>query len=298
MSVARSVIQADIELRLRDTGNAVWSEAEIQAAINAALRGAWPSWFTETTSDCIVVCENQLEYDLPTMTRLMGVWLERAPEYVTGVVDDVDFWPSNNNTISSYGHEWTTNEFVGWHAVIYSGTGAGMYSRVIANGTYSFTVDNSSQPWVNSWPPLSTIDSGDKFMIKNVDERLTGWRRILAYRTDKELNPTKLYLTTTGYLSGMYLRLYYVTAPGTLDADADTTDVPQEWIVREAIAYLQLMRLQEAPGHETDSAENLAAMWKGLADEYRDRHAQRFPTGTVRAEWETGTILLPADYPF
>lgn len=287
MSVARSVIQADIELRLRDTGNAVWSEAEIQAAINAALRGAWPSWFTETTSDCIVVCENQLEYDLPTMTRLIGVWLERAPEYYSDTATG-----GSDSTLENTDESWTVNEYAGWHCVIYDGTGAGQYALIASNTADTLTLTTTGYSW--SVAP----DSTSKYMIKNVDERLTGWRRILAYGTDKELNPTKLYLTTTGYLSGMYLRLYYLTAPGTLDADADTTDVPQEWVVREAIAYLQLMRLQEAPGHETDSAENLAAMWKGLADEYRDRHAQRFPMGTVRAEWETGTILLPADYPF
>lgn len=299
MATSRSTIRTNLSTRMRDTSHNIWTIAEKNEAINAAIRDAYPSWFTETvssygTANWLVVCEDKLKYTLPTMRRLLGVSLERCSSYEAGTATG-----ATASTLTDSSQSWTALEFkssvIGdvWHVVLYAGQYGGDYAVVVTNGTTSLTVSGTGY----NWGGVVYGDGSDKYMIKKVSEETHDWREIWAYRVDKDESPTTLYLTAP-YVAGMYLKLHYLTEPAELATDAAETSVPQEWIIRQAAAHLHLMRIQNAPGNETEVDVNLLSMYQGMADEYRHKHAMRFPAPTIRTERETEYHWTPDEYPF
>jgi hypothetical protein len=276
-----------LRTELSDRLNAnVWQPAEKDRAINAAIRDAYPAWFTETFTDELVVCEDKLFYNLPTMTRLIGVWLERPGEYFTGVATS-----GTNASLTDSAASWTVNEYAGWHVVIYDGTGAGQYASVTSNTATALTLTTSGYNWTVA------PDTTSYYMLKNVVDQNADYTQILAYNVDKNRNPTKLWLKAQ-YTPGFYLKLHYITEPTTLTADTDDTDVPAEYIINCAAGLLWFWRMGKAPGNEVEPAQNLATMFKGLSDDFKTRHAMRWPTETMKMERETRGSYVSSDYPF
>ncbi len=275
-----------------------WKPAEVTEAINMAIRDAYPSWFTEVLADKLVVCDNKLEYTLPTMRDLLWVREEQSGENDSGTATGGTCETDTMGILIDTSKSWTVNEYAGWHVVIYDGTGAGQYAVVSSNTATQLVMDltlNLVVAGTYNWTVAS--DSTSDYMVKNIPERASDFIPIYAWRTDKVRNPTTLYLTEPA-TSGMYLRLHYLTEPAELTADTDTTDVSQEWIARQALAHLYLMRMNDAPGLSVETMSNLGSVNQQLAKDYRDYHAMRFPSRSIRLEYRTNPPGLPLDWPF
>ncbi len=279
-----TLLKLRTELGARINSN-VWTNADKNYAINAAIRDAYPAWFTETFEDKLVVCEDKLFYDLPTMTRLIGVWIERPSEYFTGVSTGGTDTEMEDSTAS-----WTVGDYDGWHVALYDGQGAGQFATVNTSTATKVYFTN-----VSTWAGAPDTDS--KYMLKNTADQDSDYTQILAYRTNGNRSPTKLWLAAQ-YTPGFYLKLHYVTEPAELASDTDETDVPTEYIVNCAAGLLWLQRMGKAPGNEVEPAQNLATMYKGLSDKYKQDHAQRWPAETMKMERETRGHYVPADWPF
>ncbi len=263
-----------------------WSPSDYHRAIDMAIRTAYPSWFTESVSsidntDVAVICTEKLEYDLPTMTRLLGVWVESCDEYDTGTATGGTAGVLTGTLIDSV-QAWTVNEYAGWNVVIYDGTGAGQY-MVVASNTAT-TLTGSFVLSDHDWTVAP--DSTSEYMIKNPDNRTSDYRAIHAFRTDTRLAPSLLYLTYP-YTDGMFLRYHYLTEPAVMTTDAGTTDVPIEWLTFQAATFLEMMRMQYAPGNEVDVDKSLIPLYQGMADDYMKKHAMKFPSYSLRVENES-----------
>lgn len=281
-----ATIRSDLSIMLRDTSHNIWSAAEKLAALNFAIRNAYPSWYTETFADTLVVQEDKLEYDLPTMTRLIDVAVEQSGNYTNGVATG-----GSTSTLEDTNASWTTNEYAGWHVTLYYGTSAGQYALVASNTATALTLTTSGYNWTAS------PDTTSKYCIKDYATQDFAFRPIWGYKVNKTKSPTKLYLAAP-YTPGMYLRLHYVTAPAELSDDADTTIVPDEWLVLQAAARLHLMRMENAPGHHVDVDQGLFQYYQTLADNFKANHSFRFPPTQIRIESEAGGFAYPDDYPF
>jgi hypothetical protein len=273
------------ELSARLNAN-VWTDAEKKYAINAAIRDAYPAWFTEVMAEELVVCEDQQTYDLLVMRKLLGVYLEQPDEYITGTATGGTY-----TELADTSQNWDDNAYAWWHVTIYGGTGKGSYALIDHSEANKVYFSETGKYW-----NTSGTDTTSKYMLKNEIES-TDYTQILAYSVDKESNPTKLYLKAQ-YTPGFYLRLHYIIEPEELVEDTDETDVPAEYIVNSAAAMLWLWRMGKAPGNEIEPAQNLATMFKGLADKYKAEHGMRWPTETMRTERETRGAYTPADWPF
>lgn len=298
MSESLSNIRSTLSIYVRDPDNEKWTETEKNAAINAAIGDAYPAWFTEVTSsggaaNWLVVCEDRMEYTLPTMKRLLGVAVEICDEYESGTIN-----ATTTSALTADDVSWTVAEFAqagddydAYDVVVYTGPGQGEYARIGTNSATALELVTSGYNWSGA------AATHGEYMIKNVSDRTRDWHEIWAFRTDVLDTPSTLYLTAN-YISGMYLKLHYVTAPSELSDDDSETDVPEQWIVFQGAAHLHLMRLQDAPGWEDDVNVGLFNLYQTLADEYRRKHAMRFPPATIRTEAEHSFIPLSDEYPF
>ena len=265
----------------------IWRPSDVNEAINIALRNAYPAWFTETIGDKLVVCEEKLEYTLPTMTELLNVYIERCDEYFSGTATSGSTSSLTDSTAS-----WTTNAYAGWHCVIYDGTGAGQYALVASNTATSVSLTTTGYNWTVA------PDTTSKYMLKDELEVTRDKYRLGAWYTVPRKNPTTLYLTSDDYVDGMYIRLHYISAPAELTTDAGTTDVPVEYIVNKAMAELYLMRTNDVGFEHADAFATKAAQHQALADRFAELHHMRYPPVTMRRESETWTPSYPSDWPF
>jgi len=263
-----------------------WRPSDVNEAINIALRSAYAAWFTEAMSDSLVVCDETLEYTLPTMTQLCNVAIENCDEYWSGTATG-----GSTSSLIDTAHAWTVNAYAGYHCVIYDGTGAGQYALVASNTATTLNLTTTGYNWTVA------PDTTSLYMVKNVAERTRDFHRISAYYEVPRRNPTKLYLTAN-YPEGMYIRLHYVFEPAELTADTATTNVPVEFIVNKAMAELYLMRTNDIGFDGLETYAGKAAQHQALADEYVKKHAMRFPPVTIRREIETWTAAPDPNYPF
>lgn len=272
---------------------AKWRPSDVNMAINASIRDAWPSWFTETTDDSLIICTDTLEYTLPTMRELLDVSIELCDNSVSGTATGGTAGVLTGTLIDT-SQSWTTNAYVGWHLAVYDGTAKGHY-LVITGNTDTTLRGNVDSDYGGNWDVAP--DTTSKYILKDFTNRTNDFRKISAFRTDKKTNPTKLYLTTT-YTDGMYLRLHYLTEPSELNADTSTTDIDSEWIVRQSLAHLFLLRCNDAPLDNINIYSQMAAMHQGSADQYKITHGMRWPQRTFNKEYEFGGFSYPEDYPF
>ncbi len=286
MGNALSTLRAELAAFVRDASDNKWTAAEKNTAINAAIQDAYPSWFTRTVADKLVVCETTLEYTLPAMQRLINVAIEDAVNYVTGTATG-----GSTSTLIDTSQSWTTNAYAGWHVTLYDGTGAGQYALVASNTATTLTLTTTGYSWTVA------PDTTSYYCLKDISDQEHDYWRILAWRVDRETQPTKLYLTAN-YVAGMYIRLDYLTAPAQLASDSAETDVDKQYIVYKAASLLHLIRMQDGPGFEDKSNRELAQVYTGMAEDYRTRHGMPFPTLPLRTESEHAFHALPAEWPF
>ena len=264
----------------------IWKPSDVNEAINIAIRGAYPAWFTEAIGDKLVVCAETLEYTLPTMTELLNVYIERCDEYFSGTATG----GSTSSLIDTAG-AWTVNAYAGWHCVVYDGTGAGQYALIASNTATTLTLTTTGYNWTVA------PDSTSQYILKNVADRTSPYYKTGAWDTVPRRNPTTLYLKAN-FTDGMYIRLHYVAIPAELTADTGTTDVPVDYIINKAMAELYLMRTNDVGFDNLEFFSTKAAQHQALADKYLDDHAMRYPPVTMRRESETWTPALPNDWPF
>ena len=259
-----------------------FTQDQIKRAINSAIRNAYPAWFSEE-EDFIVCCEDIVDYDLPSMNRLIRVDIEQNANYFTSVATLGGEFTLVDSTMN-----WDINEHSGSILTIYSGSGMGEWRQITSNtsDTLMFSVAMTDTP-----------DSTTRYMVKDYDYRMFNYHPITSFSTDRADKPRKLVLHSHQYSPGMFIKVVYIIQPDTLSDLDDETYVPIEWIVHESIANLYLMRQQDAPGFEGDSISNLAAIHKGLADKYKVEHQLHFPIFKVRTFGAGRASRDPKKYP-
>ena len=267
-----------------------WNAAQIHSAVNAAIEDGFPEFFDMNIDESIVLTRDTLEYTLPTSTApyfMNRMWIEQPEEKTKGTASG-----GSSTTLVDSSQSWTNDEWNSMTVAIYHGTGKGQHA-VITDG-------NSTTLTVAAWLGTGTTspDSTSKYVIKDTTRELRDHYRITAARFDKVYYPTKLYLTSryTGF-EGYGLRLQYVSKPSALTAESSSTDMPQEFIVRKALALLYAQRIADSRV-DSDRFRYLQQYYDTLAEAYRQQNKWRMPSATMWTEAETIADLLPSDYPF
>ena len=267
-----------------------WNAAQIHSAVNAAIEDGFPEFFDMNIDESIVLTRDTLEYTLPTSAApyfMNRVWIEQPEEKLKGTASG-----GSSTTLVDSSQSWTNDEWNSMTVAIYHGTGKGQHA-VITDG-------NSTTLTVAAWLGTGTTspDSTSKYVIKDTTRELRDHYRITAARFDKVYYPTKLYLTSRyTRFEGYGLRLQYVSKPSALTAEASSTDMPQEFIVRKALALLYAQRIADSRV-DSDRFRYLQQYYDTLAEAYRQQNKWRMPSATMWTEAETIADLLPSDYPF
>ena len=267
-----------------------WNAAQIHSAVNAAIEDGFPEFFDMNIDESIVLTRDTLEYTLPTSTApyfMNRMWIEQPEEKTKGTASG-----GSSTTLVDSSQSWTNDEWNSMTVAIYHGTGKGQHA-VITDG-------NSTTLTVAAWLGTGTTspDSTSKYVIKDTTRELRDHYRITAARFDKVYYPTKLYLTSRyTRFEGYGLRLQYVSKPSALTAESSSTDMPQEFIVRKALALLYAQRIADTRV-DSDRFRYLQQYYDTLAEAYRQQNKWRMPSATMWTEAETIADLLPSDYPF
>lgn len=299
-------LRSKIRRLLRDTSSARWSDADINLAINTALKEAYPYFYTERHSDVrrgdmILVTDNRLEYPLEvympfektTPAVILAVQYSSTGEEYRGTVSSYD---SDNYVITDENASWvpgywtmpTGRSVLG----IYRGTGAGFYAPVTSNTVNTVTVDSTLGFWpstMNIYRTITLVNNqydtgvGENSQYVIADTRSCEWRELWKFDVDREEYPTVLYIPR-GLPAGTLLRLHYITPPEPLVDDNDTTDVPEDWLMYQASATLHLNRLQTEPGWENSVDQYFATTFQVKADQIRTMRAMPYPKRTLRNE--------------
>ena len=267
-----------------------WNAAQIHSAVNAAIEDGFPEFFDMNIDESIVLTRDTLEYTLPTSAApyfMNRMWIEQPEEKLKGTASG-----GSSTTLVDSSQSWTNDEWNSMTVAIYHGTGKGQHA-VITDG-------NSTTLTVAAWLGTGTTspDSTSKYVIKDTTRELRDHYRVTAARFDKVYYPTKLYLTSRyTRFEGYGLRLQYVSKPSALTAEASSTDMPQEFIVRKALALLYAQRIADSRV-DSDRFRYLQQYYDTLAEAYRQQNKWRMPSATMWTEAETIADLLPSDYPF
>lgn len=269
----------------------VWSQftpSQIHAAINHALRTAWPGFFKTAADETTVVLTSGVgnRYTLPSpLRRLCDVRLH-IYNSSTGTTTSAGTATQIIDNNASF-----TSDDVGKWVAIYKDGGdlLGEIKQVtaIASGT-ELTTDAFSD----------TTPSGAKYRL--IDKNTTYYNTINLRRfsLDKLENPTELRLSEhlSGF-EGFPLELTYEYEYPTLSADADTTSAPEEYIYLIALAYLYHLKMAAAPAAEVNNWEAMFKATRELANQYLEFNRMRhLPSPIIKSS--TGGGGYPADYPF
>ena len=267
-----------------------WNAAQIHSAVNAAIEDGFPEFFDTNMDDSVIITRDTLEYTLPTGTPpyfVNRLWIEQPEEKAKGTASS-----GGATTLVDSSRSWTNDEWIGMTVAIYHGTGKGQHA--VITGSSSNTLTHAA--WLGTG--TTSPDTTSKYVIKDTTREVRDHYRVTAARLDKVYYPTKLYLTIRyTRFEGYALRLQYVSKPSALTVEASSTDVPQEFIVRKALALLYAQRIADTRV-DSDRFRYLQQYYDTLAEAYRQQNKWRMPSATMWTEAETAADLLPSDYPF
>lgn len=267
-----------------------WSAPEVHAAINRALRDAWPYFFTVNDGYLVIQDDLSVNYDLtgltPTVKRLAAVFLEYVSSDITGQSvaspGAQDYLKDTSQTF--------TSDHVGWQVRIYKGTSAGDYRTVSA-----LVDSNTLQVSANF---TSTLDATSYYRLVDVNEASAGYIPFTNWRLNQMDAPTILRLANHPQaLEGYLLRLVYEAEFPDLSGDSSTTTCPQEYIELAAIARLLADRMAQAPYAEVQALAAMQATYVKSLERYVAAHKWQHMAGQITNDQRV-THLFPSDWPF
>lgn len=273
-----------------DTGDAysirqIFSYDEYKKAINHAIRMAHEWWpdvtetiyvATSTVGGHIVICSEQLDYALPTVPNsckhVYSAWINIPDVEEMGTAT-----ASSNTSLTDSSQSWTADEHINRYIVIYDGTGKGQTRLITDNDTTSVTVAT----WTTN--PGTT----SKYKIIDVADQFTPWSRV----TDAFIDIEGGYIRFPGqHTEGSWIRLLYESEPPALSLAASQTNVPEEYILFKARAFLW--------AKEDSANAKWWAQWnEQQAGAYAVTHRKRKPFGTIWG-WEDAETVHTFNSPF
>lgn len=231
-----------------------------------------------------VVCSDQKDYPLPGGCKhVYAAWIETINTEESGTATS-----STTTTLVDSGQAWTADEHIGRYVVIYDGTGAGQTRLITDNDTTSVTVPTwSIAPSTDSKYKIKTATE----FVSDVREQVVGWTRILDADPDIEGGFFRLPAQPT---EGSWIRLLYAADPLELASSSDVTEVPEEYIMFKAKAWLW----EKKVGRGGFGDAQFLMRWNDQqADKYAATHRRRMPIGTIW-RWEDVETVHSYDSPF
>jgi hypothetical protein len=263
-----------IEIHTRTTARAK------NDAINVAVNGSYPYFYEKATQE-VVIPEDTTEltsaHGLPTdWRRLLEVWLE--PQATIHGAFDVNDAGMSNLFVNVDNVSWTADEWINFEVRFIRGSGvAGLYRTISDN-------DTDTLNWTSSLgigTPLLDID-GVKIVIADIaNNRYGDWHRQSAVMPMG--NPYFTSLLLGKYIQsnvGRLLRLVGIKEHSRLDDDADTTNIPEEFIIyhvcTELLPYLSL----NEPSSHAGSTQWAGRWSETRLEAIRQRLKWEFPQST------------------
>lgn len=260
-----------------------WSAHQIHEAINRAISESFPAFFDYVDYSSIVLEEDKLFYSLVSagITQpwmVAKVFVEQNYNVMRGITtDSASGYFVDTNLIGRLGSVTTS-----WLVSIYSGPSPQVRAITAVN-------NSAGQISSSNFSPLNP-GTGVKYALWNPNIQQVDWERVMDVRFDQKEWPNTLYLgRLRRHLYGLRMRIEYSARPLSLSAEADTTVVPDEYLVNKVLAYLFAERVNDNRVDRGRYAQ-LAEMHMNLAENYKRARAFRHPDITL---WQEP---IPYDY--
>lgn len=254
----------------------IWSAEDLHSALNHAQESAFPAFFDSVIDETLILEEDKLSYLLTGLTllphRLLKVFVEQNNTVTRGTADSATGTTLTDadliGKLASVG--------TGWRLSIYAGTGTGQIR------TPSSVNNSTGQITVAAW--TTTPDSTSKYTLWNTAVQRDPWERIIPGRPDQQEYPDYFHFFARMPESyGLRIRLQYTSKPSALTAEANTTMVPQTYLMHKARAHLYTQMVDDNRVDRSRYA-NLAELHEQLAMVYRRENAFRLPGSTLWQE--------------
>lgn len=268
-----------------------WSAEEIHDAINAALRNAWPYFFTIEEGEIVISSNIGVDYSLstlsPTVYSIAGLYLEVVARDYSGTVTSAS---GDKVTINDSNAAFTSDD-VGAEIRIYSGDYNVGESRTIT------TVSSATQVVVST-AFTSNIDTSMSYRLVDVLDATHGWQGISNWRPNSPNNPTEIHLGhhPTGY-EGYKIRVVYEALYPALTTETGATSCPQEFVELSALAHLFLGKMLDSPSSELRNWAAAQQAFAEAAEAYGKLNAYQHAPRQFYDDHRSLTFR-PTDYPF
>lgn len=268
---ARS-FQVEVERSGADTEtfeiHAIWNASEIHAAINRAIQIVGRVFNQTIVDETLIYQEDTLSYALSGLSVkpwiMSKVFIERPGTVIRGTASA---GAATTITLESVPTDIDTD----WKISIYDGTGKGQIRNYVSNAGLVVTV--------STW--TTNPDNTSKYALWDPTEERHAWQQVFALSQDAKEFPDYVRFKsrfTNDY--GMRIRLEYLALPSALSADADTTGVPQEYILPKACSILHGQRLSSTRS-DRDMHYAEQRRYGDEADAYMIRNAPHIPDTTI-----------------
>jgi hypothetical protein len=266
-----------------------WTPPEVHAALNQALRDAWPFFFTVDIQHLVIQEDVGVSYSLsglsPAPRRVAQLQLESVDvSSSVGQVTDV----VAQNRLKDTAHTFTSAD-VGKEIRIYAGTSQGD-RRTISSLIDANTVEVSANF-------TSILATTSKWRMVDIVDHAQQYSQLLDWTVDSDSNPSTMYLSSHPYaLEGFLLRLVCESEYATLSTDASTTTAPDEYVELATLARLYLLSMAFRPESELNAWAALQTTYAEAAEQYAMKHQMRHMPGQITDD--SWPLSVPGDYPF
>lgn len=260
--------------------HSIWNAIEIKQAINDIIREVGRI-FPDTVSDeSLIVQEDKLSYTISGLTktpwRVNKIFIENQVNAQRGTIQSATSSTFTVEGSSVFTEVVTSSD---WRVSIYAGTGKGqirtLSSHTGAQGTVS-----------SNW--TTTPDTTSKYAFWNTADEIYDWIPVHGYRLDSKEFPDTLYFPNRmPSLYGMRIHIEYLALPSALTAEADTTIIPQGYIVPMAMSKLYGNHIAKTKADkETYYAESQRL--REEADRFLVSNAPNTPDTTLKSPLRRG----------
>ncbi len=259
--------------------HSLWNAYDIHDAINRAIRDVQRTFFETVTDETIIVEEDKLSYPLSSLAKtphmIQKIWLEQPTSVQRGNVVS-----STSTAITLPAGVAPADLTSTWMISVYAGTGKGQLRTLVST-------DGSSVVGVAALD--TTLDSTSKFALWNSTQVTQDWRPWTAVRYDSMKDfPDLLYFSRrpVDYM-GLRIRLEYVALPTELTTEADTTVIPDSYLIPAAISILHSRKVKDTKvDRELHFAES--KRYQEMADSWMVRNAPHRPDSNLLDQAFTG----------
>jgi hypothetical protein len=277
-----------------------WTPHEVHAAINQAIRDAWPFFFDGKQGYIVLQAGQGTKYTLANVLtdETTGVLETVMPRFIntaemevlaSSIKGTADAGGGNDELVDA------TTDFAAkgvndeWEVRIYDGTGAGQRRVVSSVATTTITVGAN---WATN------PDATSKYNVVKVGDETHGYKFQRAWSVDRVDNPLEFRLGSHSYgYEGHVIRLKYETEYQPLTADTSTTECPQEYLELAALARLYLIKMTNISATEVKNWEGAQKAFAEAAQQYADKNRFQHHS-TSYLDDQDMTVRLSNEYPF